>query len=1796
MTKKITLSTLLILIAYSLSFGQADNEFWFVAPEVDAGHGDVPIFLRITAQTQDAIVTIGQPANTGGIALTQTVPANTTVSINLTNFKVLLENQPANIVLNKGIQILSSMPITAYYEVANTNNPEIFPLKGSNALGQFFYLPGQNTFPNQIGTPAFDIVASENNTTVTIVPSGNLVGHAANIPFVITLDKGETFSCVGTNVSALGTLAGSKITSNKPIAVTHSDDSLFSNGAFDLIGDQIVPVNILGTEYIAIKGWATNERIYVVATEDNTTYYLNGNVGATVNINAGQLQSYPITGSAVYLTADKPVYVLHLSGNSSEMADALLPPIECTGSDNVGFVRTASGTFTILVATTVGNEGSFLVNGLAAPLQATNFFPIPGNPNWVGARVNLSTTQAPVGSNKIENTSGLFHLGILNAIGASSAYGYFSSYSTLNLGEDKTVCIENSPIQLDGGSNGSSFLWNDGSTNRFLNVTQPGQYTVQTTSYNCVLEDTVNINILNPQIELGNDTVICQGQTITFDATQPLMTYEWMDGSTNAILTALDTGYYSVTITDSIGCMDSSDIYIGYYQTISLPADEVFICDSTTFTITPNLTEGTFLWSTGETTTTIAPTTTDTYWVEFTNLWGCVSRDTMVLIVPDIPIINLGNDTTVCLNQPIFLDATIPNVVSYLWQDGSTNATFSTTVAGTYIVEAENWHTCHAYDTIIVQQNQVIPFIGIDTMICHNTPLVLNATPYNMTYIWQDGSTNPTLTVINPGIYWVQLTDSINCVGTDSIVIGQHPITQVDLDIDLMYVCDSTTFTIYPNYTTGGFEWQDATTTSTFVTNTIGFYDVEYTDANTCISKDTMELFAPPIPMVNLGVDTILCHGDSLVLNAYQPYKRSFLWQDGSTDSIFIVNSNISGVYHVELTDTNGCQTFDTITVLYNHVTPQLRTDTSICYSTTIPINGTYNEANISYLWSTSETTPIITATQDTTYWLQLTDSIGCQGSDTFNLAYDPFADLGLDISFVCDSIFKTLDSGVPAGTFLWQDGSINPTFLPSVQGTYWVEIWDINGCYSTDTVTLVPVTSPIADIGSDVNICIGQTVVLDATTNFIRQYVWQDGSNLAPFNAIATGEYIVEIIDSNGCNDFDTAMVWVNEVIPNLGADTAICDLTLLPLNATQPNMVAYLWQDGTTNPNYTAAAGLYYVTLTDTLGCQGVDSIFITYRQTADIGPDITFICDSVTFSLSANIPGIYQWNAGQPDSTITNNQEGTYYLNIFDSKGCFSSDTVNVNQITHPIVSLGNDTTYCIGQTYLLDATESFVRSYTWQDGSPANTYLTNSTGLYTVELTDSFGCKAYDSVMVYVNEVIVELGNDTTLCHDSPIVYNITQPNLTYSWQDGSTSGIYTVNSPGTYAVTATDTVGCTDSDAVTVSHFPTISLGADRLFKCDSSFVTVIPNFTSAGSLLWQNGTTTPAFIATQPQTVAVRYIDLNGCISADTMQIVPPPTPPLELGNDTTLCENAIYNISIFNGVGRSYLWQDGSTNDNFTVTETGTYYTEITDTNGCTNSDTIYIDYFLNQDLDLGNDTIICENIAWQISLNVTGAVRYEWQDGTTGANYTISTDGMYWVNAYDVNNCPISDTIIVTTEAVPSEILYVPTDTTICNKNGITVTAFSPYATDYLWEGESAFYEQNDVTNTAFIITYPGTYSITASNRCAGITQFLEVEEEDCGCYPFVPNGFTPNDDGRNDVFKVFSNCLIQGFEMSVYDRWANQVYFSTDATAGWDGTFRGQQLQTGVYVWQMRFSALDERGILTTQVLSGDVTLVK
>ncbi|MEI6142218.1 MAG: gliding motility-associated C-terminal domain-containing protein [Mariniphaga sp.] len=464
-----------------LSFAQTDTEFWFAAPEVSAhtNNYDRPIYLRISSYDKPTSVTITQPANTNFTPITLNIGLNSFVSVDLSQFIETIEVKPANQVLDYGIKITSTNSVSIYYEVASTYcncNPEIYTLKGKNALGTAFYIPAQNEFDNKstynpLPYNTFNLVATQANTKITIVPSKDIVGHAAGIPFQITLNEGECYSAQATSQSGVNHLSGSKVTSDKPLAITISDDLVSPSwgSCADLMGDQIVPVNMIGTDYIGVKGFLTNnnDRLYILATQDNTQVFINGSLNPIATLNEGQTFSYTFGNSnLVFVHADKPVYVLHLTGNGCELSHSLLPQIVCTGSQQVTFTRTTSMECYLMLITKNGNQTGFQINGSSSLINGASFSVVPGTNNeWVAARLQFDLNQIPIGTPTIvNNTKGVFHLGFMNGntTGGGCRYGYFSSYNAyLPIIEPKSLCIgDSTEFQLSDPSLLTSVIWN----------------------------------------------------------------------------------------------------------------------------------------------------------------------------------------------------------------------------------------------------------------------------------------------------------------------------------------------------------------------------------------------------------------------------------------------------------------------------------------------------------------------------------------------------------------------------------------------------------------------------------------------------------------------------------------------------------------------------------------------------------------------------------------------------------------------------------------------------------------------------------------------------------------------------------------------------------------------------------------------------------------------------------------------------------------------------------------------------------------------------------------------------------------------------------------------------------------------------------------------------------------------------------------------------------------------------------------------------------------------------------------
>ncbi len=417
---------------------QRDTLFWFVAPNLTTGHGAGPMMLRFSAFNKEARVWIEQPANPFFPAVEVTVPANGTISFNLSNHSNFLMNSPPAQILPYGLRIRSTEEIFVYYESNREINPDIFSLKGRNALGLDFWIPMQNSYPsggyNPPARAGFDIVATEDNTEVVVTPAHNAVGHPAGIPFTIQLNLGQTYSIIAESASANAKLSGSRVSSNRPIAVTIKDDSSRgpSGPCADLNGDQMVPVEVLGNEYIVVRGFLNpHDNVYVLATRDSTEIFINGDWVA--RLDQGEMYSSNLVQDAIYLSSTHPVYVKHLSGYGCEVGAAILPKVDCTGSQKVSFVRSTGAGFFLILYTEAGFEDAFLLNGDSGILTEDLFRDVPGTQGkYKFARVTLTEAQVPTGGiSYVANTKGLFHMGMVNGSPAGGTrYGYFSDFSS----------------------------------------------------------------------------------------------------------------------------------------------------------------------------------------------------------------------------------------------------------------------------------------------------------------------------------------------------------------------------------------------------------------------------------------------------------------------------------------------------------------------------------------------------------------------------------------------------------------------------------------------------------------------------------------------------------------------------------------------------------------------------------------------------------------------------------------------------------------------------------------------------------------------------------------------------------------------------------------------------------------------------------------------------------------------------------------------------------------------------------------------------------------------------------------------------------------------------------------------------------------------------------------------------------------------------------------------------------------------------------------------------------------------
>lgn len=1164
---------------------QIDTEFWFVAPEVVQGHSDRPIMFRIASFASATTVIISQPANASFSPIVVNLLPNSVQSVDLTARITDIENIPRATTLNKGIKITATNPISIYYEVLATGsgtnnfplNPEIFSLKGKNALGNEFIIPSQNFCYNAYNSAeSADIVATQDNTQITFTPSVECFGSSGNYQpnntYTITLNQGQTFSLAPTSGNESFSLRGTIISSNKPIAVTVTDDSINRDGSQDLIGDQLFPVANCGNEYIVVRGMdmANQDRVYIVGTQNNTALSINGVNVATIQ--RGQTYDYNnLITLASYIQADKPIYVMHLSGHLQtignqtkiESSSSFLPKLGCTGTTAVNLFKNTADDFMLFVVTRAGKEGGFTINGDNSLLTSSDFSFVPGTSNqWVFARKSFSNTILPVNqSHSIVNNLGGFHLGMFaayrNSVGnaVGSNYAYFSDFGQLSfsLGADKTIC-QGQSVTLDAGAGRDSYLWSNGANTRTITVTTAGIYSVTITQNGCNSTAQINVNVTPaPMATIQNlATQYCsQASPITLTGTPAGGTFT-INGtpatSFNPATLGVGTHVVVYTLNNSNGCVSTAtqNVTIGGNVSLTNNLNTSYCTNNPNITITG--TAGSIFTLNGNPITTFSPSTLGvgnyTIIQTYNDGLGCTGTLEKIITINNLPTLNFTNlQSQYCISTTSFILQANPLGGTFSINGNNTNE-LNPALLGVgnhqviYNFTAVNGCTNSISQNVTIHNLPTNLSNNLNDKYCINSPDV-NISGTAGSIFTLNG--NP-ITIFSPstlgvGNYTITqtLTDANNCAGSISKTIFVNALPNASIvNLNNNYCTNVPDFNLSGHgIPIGGTFTINGNNENIFSPATLGAGShtviYSYTDNNFCTNT--------AVRVINVVSSPILTHN---LQNNYC-VNTSNINLTGTMGSTFTLNGNPittfspstlgAGNYVItQFANSSPCVSTQNINVQVNNL-PTLtfnNLQNSYCNNASsftlsaTPAGGTFTINGI----SANIFNPSILGLGQHTIVYQFTDNNGCSNSISKNVTISQGETLfnNLQANYCFDANPITLTGN--AGSIFTFNGNPITVFSPVVLGAgnhTIIQTLNNNGCTNTSStqVNIYPPTNlNFTNVANQY--CI-DTPVFDVIPNILGGEIKIDGIITNVFNPAdyVVGDVVLveyRLVDNNGC------------------------------------------------------------------------------------------------------------------------------------------------------------------------------------------------------------------------------------------------------------------------------------------------------------------------------------------------------------------------------------------------------------------------------------------------------------------------------------------------------------------------------------------------------------------------------------------------------------------------------------------------------------------------------------------------------
>lgn len=622
---------------------------------------------------------------------------------------------------------------------------------------------------------------------------------------------------------------------------------------------------------------------------------------------------------------------------------------------------------------------------------------------------------------------------------------------------------------------------------------------------------------------------------------------------------------------------------------------------------------------------------------------------------------------------------------------------------------------------------------------------------------------------------------------------------------------------------------------------------------------------------------------------------------------------------------------------------------------------------------------------------------------------------------------------------------------------------------------------------------CMGDTITLTASGG--SSYTWSTGATTNSIKVTSGGTYSVASGGSCGASK-SIGVVFVAKPTPVITGSIQACLGDTIQLSTSQVHST-YRWSTGASTRGITVKVpGVYTVTVTNSNGCTGTDSIAVVFTTIAKPIISGSNLCQGTTGTLTVGPVkyASYLWNTGSRADSITVGP-GTYWVHVVDSNGCTSNDTITItsNPIQKPVIY--GDSILCPGDSGYLYVAGQYA-SVRWSTGDSGSSIPVYGPGTYFVDVTTSAGCIGSDTIIVgtYASRNIGIVGN-TTFCPGSSTLLNCvgTQAGDIVTWFDSTGlpigSGIQILlSSGGTYYVSVITQTGCRiiDSTHIVILQNPS-PIFLDTIVICPGGLAQFhIGGLTGTSIVGWEDGTIGPDATFDSTGNWWFHVIDtLTGCDYIDSVEVIVNPAPAFTINpGNAVICEGD--SVMSWVGLGAAIAWYDISGNlvyrgDSIQLGP-GTWIAEATFNGGCISTDTITITSVAVPSVSAGPDLIFCPGDTVNLAGTDTNATTVYWiaPDGTRIPGWTTQVTGSdtgTWIFAGEnAIGCVDYDTVMVSTFSTNSYIFEITGGSWKPNEIGdVYVNVLTPISADTI---EFTIYYDRDVVRvvgTPFV-TIPG------------------------------------------------------------------------------------------------------------------------